>query len=210
MIIDVGLDKTLIYDELNGRIVHFKNFSADELINALDDYLNTNICGDEIYMEKTSISSQIGEELKKKGYQVLWFENKTWKDIYSGGGISTQNLGDATDVLRGALHLNSVTAPTEGININPPTVIPNKKEMVDHPSHYGGKNNPYEAIKVIRAWDLNFSLGSAVKYIARAGKKDLKGDMLASTIEDLKKSIVYINEEIEALQKEYEANGYQD
>jgi hypothetical protein len=47
-----------------------------------------------------------------------------------------------------------------------------KKEMVNHPDHYGGKNNPYEAIKVIRAWDLSFSLGNTVKYIARAGRKD--------------------------------------
>ena len=31
-----------------------------------------------------------------------------------------------------------------------------KKEMVNHPDHYGGKENPYEAIKVILAWDLDF------------------------------------------------------
>lgn len=29
-------------------------------------------------------------------------------------------------------------------------------EAVDHPSHYGGKDNPYEAIKVIEAWELGF------------------------------------------------------
>ena len=44
-------------------------------------------------------------------------------------------------------------------------------EQVNHPNHYGGGENPYEAIKVIEAWDLNFRLGNAVKYIARAGKK---------------------------------------
>lgn len=26
-----------------------------------------------------------------------------------------------------------------------------KKELVNHPSHYGGKNNPYEAIKILEA-----------------------------------------------------------
>ena len=46
------------------------------------------------------------------------------------------------------------------------------KEHVNHPSHYGGENNEYEAIKVIDAWGLGFSLGNAVKYISRAGKKD--------------------------------------
>jgi integrase len=32
---------------------------------------------------------------------------------------------------------------------------------VDHPEHYGGADNPYEAIKVIEAWDLGFCLGNA-------------------------------------------------
>ncbi len=31
---------------------------------------------------------------------------------------------------------------------------------VDHPDHYGGKGNLYEAIKVIEAWDLDFHLGN--------------------------------------------------
>jgi len=34
-----------------------------------------------------------------------------------------------------------------------------EKESVNHPSHYGGKDNTYEAIKVIEAWDLDFCLG---------------------------------------------------
>ena len=48
-----------------------------------------------------------------------------------------------------------------------------EKDMsaVDHPSHYGGADNPYEAIKVIEAWQLGFCLGNTVKYISRAGKK---------------------------------------
>lgn len=44
-------------------------------------------------------------------------------------------------------------------------------ERSDRPSYYGGADNPYEAIKVIEAWELGFHLGNAVKYIARAGKK---------------------------------------
>ena len=34
------------------------------------------------------------------------------------------------------------------------------KEMVNHPNHYGGEDNIYEAIKVIDAWELGFSLGN--------------------------------------------------
>ena len=44
-------------------------------------------------------------------------------------------------------------------------------DNINHPPHYGGEDNPYEAIKVIEAWNLNFNLGNCVKYIARLGKK---------------------------------------
>jgi hypothetical protein len=66
-------------------------------------------------------------------------------------------------------------------------------ELVDHPAHYGGAEDPYEAIKVIDAWGLGFSLGNAVKYIARAPRK---GDPLT----DLRKARWYLNHEIERLQ----------
>ncbi len=68
-------------------------------------------------------------------------------------------------------------------------------EAVNHPAHYGGEANVYEAIKVIEAWKLNFCLGNTVKYIARAGKKN-------DTIEDLRKAAWYLQREIERLQKE--------
>lgn len=57
------------------------------------------------------------------------------------------------------------------------------KEAVNHPSHYGGGDNPYEVIKVIHNWGLDFDCGNAVKYIARAGKKDQSKE-----IEDLEKA----------------------
>lgn len=63
------------------------------------------------------------------------------------------------------------------------------KEWVDSPKHYGGKDNPYEAIKVIEAWDLGFNLGNTVKYIARAGKKD-------DIVQELQKAKWYLEREI--------------
>lgn len=65
------------------------------------------------------------------------------------------------------------------------------KEHVNHPSHYGGEDNIYEAIKVIEAWDLGFCLGNAIKYISRAGKKDNN-----SYLQDLKKAKWYLEREI--------------
>ena len=70
-----------------------------------------------------------------------------------------------------------------------------KNEMVDHPTHYGGEDNPYEAIKVIEVWGLGFNLGNVVKYISRVGKK-------GNRVEDLEKSIWYINREIKKLKNE--------
>jgi len=64
-------------------------------------------------------------------------------------------------------------------------------EAVNHPAHYGGADNPYEAIKVIEAWSLGFCLGNTVKYISRAGKKSA-----AATVEDLEKARWYLDREI--------------
>lgn len=76
------------------------------------------------------------------------------------------------------------------------------KEMVNHPSHYQfGKNNEYEAIKVIEVWNLDFHLGNTVKYISRAGKKDPNKE-----IEDLKKALFYLSRRIENLEKNNENN----
>ena len=73
---------------------------------------------------------------------------------------------------------------------------PIKIEQVNHPNHYGGEDNPYEAIKVIDAWDLGFSLGNTVKYISRAGKKGTDKEL-----QDLNKALWYLKRKIELLQK---------
>jgi hypothetical protein len=70
-------------------------------------------------------------------------------------------------------------------------------EQVDHPNHYGGKENTYEAIKVIDAWGLGFHLGNVIKYISRAGKKNPK-----TLIQDLKKAAWYLQKYIEKLEEE--------
>ena len=61
-------------------------------------------------------------------------------------------------------------------------------------SYYGGPDNPYEAIKVIEAWNLNFNLGTVVKYIARYDKKSPKHKK-----EDLIKARWYLEREISKL-----------
>lgn len=66
---------------------------------------------------------------------------------------------------------------------------------VEHPAHYGGGDNPYEAIKVIENWGLGFHLGNTVKYISRAGKKGGP----AQEVEDLEKALWYLDRKIKNL-----------
>lgn len=60
-------------------------------------------------------------------------------------------------------------------------------ESVNHPSHYQGDG--LEVIDVIDAFNLNFNLGNAIKYILRAGHKG------GVYIEDLHKAIWYLEHE---------------
>lgn len=72
-----------------------------------------------------------------------------------------------------------------------------EREQVNHPNHYGGEDNTYEAIKVIDAWNLGFALGNTVKYISRAGKKDTDKEL-----QDLKKALWYLEHHIKNLENQ--------
>lgn len=66
------------------------------------------------------------------------------------------------------------------------------KEAVCHPTHYN--SGQVEVIEAIEDWGLNFHRGNAIKYTARAGKKDKNKE-----IEDLEKAVWYLNREVERL-----------
>lgn len=67
-------------------------------------------------------------------------------------------------------------------------------DNVNHPSHY--TDGKIEVIDFIEDKGLNLHRGNAVKYIARAGKKDPNKE-----IEDLQKAAWYLNREIMRLEK---------
>lgn len=68
-----------------------------------------------------------------------------------------------------------------------------KPDMVSHPPHYVGHPSGIECIEITR--HMGFNLGNATKYIWRA---DLKND----AIEDLKKAIWYLQDEIAKREKQ--------
>jgi hypothetical protein len=65
-------------------------------------------------------------------------------------------------------------------------------DTVNHPAHY--TDGKIEVIDFIEDKGLNFHRGNAVKYIARAGKKDPNKE-----VEDLEKAVWYLQREIDRL-----------
>jgi hypothetical protein len=65
-------------------------------------------------------------------------------------------------------------------------------DAVEHPAHYTSDPSGVECIAITR--HRNFNVGNAFKYLWRAGLKDD-----AKQVEDLRKAVWYINDEIERL-----------
>jgi len=73
-------------------------------------------------------------------------------------------------------------------------------EKVDHPKHYNMHPSGIECIEIIR--HMNFNIGNAIKYLWRSGLKDSNSD-----IQDLKKAIWYIYDEIKRLEAKEESSA---
>lgn len=74
-------------------------------------------------------------------------------------------------------------------------------DPVNHPSYYA--DGKIEVIDYIEDKNLNYHLGTAVKYISRAGKKHERGMTdKEKEIQDLQKAVWFINRKIELLKNE--------
>jgi hypothetical protein len=83
--------------------------------------------------------------------------------------------------------------------LNPPSTIKfeysQEEDPVNKPEHY--QYSPIQPIDVIDAWELDFYLGSVIKYISRFKKK-------GKPLEDLEKALWFLNKELEILRKKHE------
>ena len=70
-------------------------------------------------------------------------------------------------------------------------------DQVNHPEHYTSDPSGMECIQITR--HRNFNIGNAFKYLWRAGLKNE-----STHIEDLKKAIFYIQDEIKRLEGHYD------
>lgn len=114
--------------------------------------------------------------------EIIEVDEKDSDKTYRVKGISK------TTGLRGRYWMdNCCIAGLAELTIQETIQETNNKEMVNHPKHYQG--NGLEAIEVIEAFNLNFNLGNAVKYILRCGKKD-------NDLQELNKAIWYLEREL--------------
>jgi hypothetical protein len=81
--------------------------------------------------------------------------------------------------------------------MNKKTKLVTSVDQVNHPEHYTTDPSGIECIEITR--HRNFNIGNAFKYLWRAGIKDE-----ARHIEDLKKAMFYIQDEINRLEGKYD------
>ena len=76
----------------------------------------------------------------------------------------------------------------------------NKTEQVSHPSHYAWLNDlcGVEPLDICR--HLDFNTGNAIKYLLRKDKVDGNKTKTEKRIEDLRKAVFYIQDEIKLLE----------
>lgn len=84
--------------------------------------------------------------------------------------------------------------------VTPAVITVPTPDMVNHPPHY--TDGGIETLDFIEAKGLGYCLGSVVKYVSRAGKKDP-----AKKLEDLKKAQFFLNRYIAREEERNETQG---
>lgn len=108
---------------------------------------------------------------------------------FSNGGICFVNHESEADIDE----MYHILFGGDGLRPNFVMADERADDEVNHPSHY--TDGKIEVIDFIEDKKLGFHLGNAVKYIARAGKKDP-----TKTVQDLKKARWYLDRKIELLE----------
>lgn len=88
------------------------------------------------------------------------------------------------------------------------SLLEKKKETVNHPEHYSmipakcdKCGEPIECISIVR--HMSFNLGNAIKYIWRSDFKD-------KSVEDLRKAIWYLEDEINKQETKIDRHKFRD
>ena len=97
--------------------------------------------------------------------------------------------GDEIELIQGFRTFKEIEEINKNRSLKNNSIYEEVEEAVEHPKHYN--KGKIEVIEVIEDWELNFSLGNVVKYIARCEHKEDK-------LKDLEKAKWYIQREIDS------------
>lgn len=123
----------------------------------------------------------------------------TEKEIPKELKITPQIYGDKNNLNKKLVKVESLV---EGMNLNhlnfDPDNSENKIPILNNnikPNYYKSKSGQ-DVLDIIEDFNLDFYMGSCLKYIVRAGKKDKE-----TTISDISKAIEYLQRKIKSLEK---------
>jgi len=122
------------------------------------------------------------KEINKKTFICTF--NMDGCNITVAGGTFIEAQGKAANIV------------VDNFELLPVEYASTTTDHVNHPTHYGGADNPYEVIKIIEHYGLNFSDGNVLKYFLRAGKKSKENEL-----QDLEKAAFYLNRRISRLKQ---------
>ena len=134
------------------------------------------------------------DETVKEGIEIVqghcaWYECSDVKEIHSKN-VKNKDIS----VFNGYASYGGVLDKSK--DMEQKTEI--KVDNVNHPAHYNSHPSGIECIEIARHH--NFNIGNAIKYLWRAGLKSEKGmEDADKQVEDLRKAIFYINDEIERI-----------
>lgn len=115
----------------------------------------------------------------------------------AGNDLSTITIKDYIEIVPTQRYFKEVPNPFQ--EAFDELIANGKVDMVNEPPHYKNDKSGVECIEITR--HRNFNIGNAIKYLWRSGlKQDSDKSIKAKEIEDLKKAIFYINDEIKRIE----------
>jgi hypothetical protein len=150
--------------------------------------------------EATVVKVCSGGNIRLDIDKQVWDWSENVLELIERNKVNESDLKDAdveSITIRQALQSIYDIPPQIKINSDK---IKEVEDVVNHPSHYTDGN--IEVMDFIEDKQLNFARGNVIKYVSRAGKKDPNKEL-----EDLLKSMWYLNREIERLKKLQDKNN---
>ena len=126
----------------------------------------------------------------------FYFTSTGPENLYSSSKVTTDN---------GNYISNYTNTQDRSCNPKNTEIKISSEEKVNHPSHYTWlkKLCGIEVIDITR--HMNFNLGNVIKYVLRSGHKSEEGmSDKQKRIEDLKKAVFYLNDEINRIENDKE------